>query len=71
MRSALDVITAITRGETITADEALRLERHVRADEREACAALAESFLDGKTDNISCIQANALDKVAFAIRNRK
>lgn len=39
-------------------------------NEREACACLTETFLDGKTDNISCIQANALDKVAFAIRNR-
>lgn len=38
--------------------------------EREACAALAETFFDGKTDNISCHQANGADKIAKAIRNR-
>jgi len=40
------------------------------AAEREACAALAETFFDGKTDNISCHQANGADKIAKAIRNR-
>jgi len=40
------------------------------AAEREACAVLDETFFDGKTDNISCHQANGADKIAKAIRNR-
>lgn len=45
MEPLADLLAAIDRGESITAEQAKRLERVARLDEREACARIADEYV--------------------------
>ena len=70
MELLADLLAAIERGESITAEQAKRLERVARLDEREACARIADTW--ARTAFGCCEEAvkDAAADIAASIRNR-